>query len=110
MNYIHSYTEAAYAEEMIPSMTYTGLLESLGRLTDLGLIAPENPVTMLVVARIVDRTRILRSGVSAAEVRFVLESYRRRKPVDAVVHALERALETLQELENEGQSAAHRAW
>src|SRR5262249_10884299 len=97
MNSIHTYTEAAYAEETIPTMTYTSLLENLGRLTELGVIAPEKPVTMLVVARIVDRSRILRSGVSAAEIEFALRSYRRQRPVRAVVKALEQALETVVE-------------
>jgi hypothetical protein len=99
MNYIYTYSQAACAEETIPSMTYAALLSNLERLTELGVIAPENPVTMLVVARIVDRTRILRSGVTVGELRGALEAYRRRKGVEAVVKALEWAVETLAEHE-----------
>ena len=95
MNYLHLETEAAQAEEKIPSMTYRSLLENLGRLTELGVIAPENPATMLVAARLVDRARIQQSGISAGELRAALESYRdRRDCVSGVVKALERALET----------------
>jgi hypothetical protein len=95
MNYLYTYSEAAHAEEMIPSMTYATLLENLVRLTKLGVIAPENPVTMLVVARIVDRSRILRSGVTTLELQRALDAYREARPVLAVEKALEKALETL---------------
>lgn len=109
MNYIYTYTEAAHAEEMIPSLSYISLLENLGRLTELGVIGPDQPVTMLVVARIVDRSRILRSGVSVDEMQFVLDSYRRRRGVEAVAKALQRAIETLLEsqLENKRKTTAN---
>jgi hypothetical protein len=108
MNYLFIDTEARRAEELIPSMPYRTLLENLGRLTLLGVIAPQNPVTMLVVARLVDRARILRSGVTAAELRRALEAYKSAgKPIHGVVKALEQALETASE--NEGQAASHHA-
>jgi hypothetical protein len=99
---IYSYTasEADRAEEMIPSMTYATLLQNLGRLTDLGVIAPENTVSMLVVARLVDRARIVRSRIPVQTVQCTLEAYRVRKnPVYAVVKALERAVEIARENE-----------
>ncbi len=92
-NYLFPYTEAARAEESIPSMTYATLLENLSRLTDLGILAPENPVGMLVAARIVDRTRVQRSGLSALDLRRALEEYRKHpKAVFGIVKALEQAL------------------
>jgi hypothetical protein len=108
MNYFSIDTEARQAEELIPSMPYRTLLENLGRLTALGVITPQNPVTMLVAARLVDRARILRSGVTASELRRALEAYKSGiKPIPGVVKALEQALETA--LENERQAAAHHA-
>ena len=96
-----------------PRMDYRALLSELGALTELGVVAPESPATMLVVARLIDRARILRSGVTAIELRAALRAYlKQRKPVYSVVKALDRAIETALEnegLENEGQAAAHRA-
>lgn len=101
--------EAGLAEERIPSMDYRTLLSELGRLTELGVLAPETPATMLVVARLIDRARILRSGVTAVELRGALRAYlKQRQPVYSVVKALDRAIETV--LENEGQPAANRPW
>jgi hypothetical protein len=108
MNYLFIDTEARQAEELIPSMPYRTLLENLGRLTALGVIAPQNPVTMLVAARLVDRAGVLRSGVAAIELRRALEAYKTgAEPIHGVVKALEQALETASE--NESQAAAHHA-
>jgi 60 kDa SS-A/Ro ribonucleoprotein len=117
MTYIYTHRdshEASRAEERIPSMAYRELLSELSRLTELGVIAPESPATMLVVARLIDRSRIVRSGVTAVELRAALRTYlKQREPVYSVVKALDRAIETALEnegLENEGQSAANRPW
>jgi len=100
--------EAARAEEMIPSMTYRTLLENLERLTDLGVICAESTVSMLVVARLVDRARIRRSGVPAEVIQRTLASYRvSNEPVHAVIRALERAVEIA--LEDKREAAAHGA-
>jgi hypothetical protein len=90
---------AERAERMIPSMTYATLVDSLGRLTQLGVIGAGNPATMLVVARLVDRSRIMRSGMGAEELRRALSVYSNAtqwKPASAVVKALEQAVETVQ--------------
>jgi hypothetical protein len=58
MNYSYIDTETARAEDMIPSMSYAALLDNLIWLTRLGVLAPGNPTSMLVVARLVDRARI----------------------------------------------------
>ena len=114
MTYLYSHREAVRAEERIPSLDYRALLSELGNLTELGVIAPETPATMLVVARLIDRSRIVRSSVTAAELRAAMRAYlKQREPVYSVVKALDRAIETALEnegLENEGQAAAHRAW
>jgi hypothetical protein len=113
MNYSSINRDAERAEEMIPSMTYATLVNNLGRLTQLGVVAPGNPVSMLVVARIVDRSRILRSGMGAEELRRALAVYcnaTQWKPVYAVVKALEQAVETAVSLENKTQPAPYSAW
>jgi len=108
VTYFYTDNEASRAEEMIPSMSYATLLENLEKLTALGVITPESTVSMLVVARLVDRARIRRSGVPAEVLTRTLDAYRTRKnPVHAVVMALERAVEIA--LENKSEAAAHGA-
>ena len=105
MNSTFIYSNAERTEELLPSLSYAELVRGLGNLTAIGVISPETPVAMLVVARLVDRGRIARSGMSAAELRSALDVYqsgRTWKPVYAVVRALEQAVATL---ENEAQSA-----
>ena len=92
---------------MIPSMSYATLVNNLGRLTEIGAIGPGNPSTLLVVARLVDRARIQRSGVGVSELRQALTHYRAGKPSMAVIRALEQAVEIA--LENEAQPAAYSA-
>jgi hypothetical protein len=99
MNYLFINTEADRVEEMIPSMSYATLVENLGWMTELGVIAEESPTTMLVVARLVDRGRVLRSGLTASQLREATEMYRcgtQWKPVYSVVKALEAAQMYLQ--------------
>ncbi|HLX42338.1 MAG TPA: hypothetical protein VKR43_02840 [Bryobacteraceae bacterium] len=108
VTYFYTDNEAARAEEMIPSMTYRTLLENLQRLTDLGVICAESTVSMLVVARLVDRTRIRRSGVPVDVIQRTLAAYRNAsQPVHAVIRALERAVEIA--LEDKREAAAHGA-
>ena len=93
MHYLYIEAEAARAEETIPSMTYRALLENLGRLTELCVVAPENPATMLVAARLVDRSRIQQSGVGQGELRSALDRYRGRPDaVPGIVMALQHAI------------------
>ncbi|GEM_PF-5797794 len=92
-NYTYSYTQASRAEEMIPSMTYTGLVENLVALTDLGVLAPGDPATMLVAARLVDRARIARSGITVNTLKRALGEYRAHpRAVFGIIKALEQAL------------------
>ncbi|HTS75080.1 MAG TPA: hypothetical protein VMG40_02695 [Bryobacteraceae bacterium] len=93
MNYFSIDLEAARAEEQIPSMSYRELLENLTRLTELGVLTPENPASMLVVARLADRARFRRSGLTLDELRDALERYRAcADPARAVVKAIEQAI------------------
>ena len=96
LNYTYTDAQVARAEEMIPSMSYTALLDNLIWLSDLGVLAPGNPVSMLVVARLVDRTRLRRSGVTRQRIEAALEAYRvSGSAVVAVVKALEQAIATV---------------
>ena len=88
-------------------MSYATLVNNLGRLTEIGAIGPGNPATLLVVARLVDRTRIHRSGLSSAQLRQAMNAYRTGKPSMAVIRALEQAVEIA--LENEAQPASYSA-
>jgi len=110
MNYSFLSQAARRAEERIPAMGYGEMLENLGRLTELSVLAPENPISMLVVARLVDRTRILNSGIGSKQIHSALNRYRngrRWRPVEGVIKALEQALETA--LANERLESAHTA-
>ena len=73
LNYSYTDAQVARAEEMIPSMSYTALLDNLIWLSNLGVLAPENPVSMLVVARLVDRARLRRSGVTRQRLEAALK-------------------------------------
>jgi hypothetical protein len=96
MNYSYIDSEMARAEEMIPSMSYSMLLDNLNWLSKLGVLAPGNPASMLVVARLVDRARIRRSGITVDRLRTALDGYRASaNPVVAVVKALEQAIASL---------------
>lgn len=93
MNYSAIDTEAARAEEMIPSMSYAELLENLTRLTQLGILRPGNPARMLVVARLADRARFRRSGITLERLREALDRYRNSaRSAGAVVKAIEQAI------------------
>jgi hypothetical protein len=93
MNDSYIDAEMARAEDLIPSMSYRALLENLPWLTNLGVLAPGNPASMLVVARLVDRARIRQSGITADCLRTSLDAYRASpNPVYAVVKALEDAV------------------
>ena len=81
--------------EMIASMPYVELVNSLERLTSIGVIGAGLPATMLAAALLVDRARIARSGITASELRRVLGEYRKHPgAVYGIVKALEAAVET----------------
>jgi len=95
-NYFYPYREARRAEDTIPSMSYAELVENLIPLTDMRVLEPGNPITMLVAARLVDRTRIARSGMAASTLKRVLGEYRAHpRAVFGIVKALEQAVETM---------------
>jgi hypothetical protein len=99
MNQTLLYTSAERAEDMLPSLSYAELVRNLGPLTVIGVISQSNPATMLVVARLIDRGRIQRSGISLAELRAALVEYRQGAgfiPVNSVIRALEIAISTLE--------------
>jgi hypothetical protein len=82
-------------EETLPSLPYATLVRRLGSFTALGVFQEEGIEMMLVVARLIDRNRILRSGMTAAELERALADYRRAEdwtPLDVIEKALERAV------------------
>jgi hypothetical protein len=95
VTYFDSYdAQSPLAEDIVLTMSYPGLLDNLGRLTELGIIGPHDPVTMLVGARIVDRSRIAKSGIHAADIRSALQKYlQTANAVPGIVKALEVAVE-----------------
>ena len=99
MNQTLLYTSPEIAEDMLPSLSYAELVRSLGPLTVIGVIAQGNPATMLVVAKLIDRGRIQRSGLGVADLRAALDVYWQGAgfiPVQVVVRALESAIATLE--------------
>jgi hypothetical protein len=103
------FTNARRAEDLLPQLSYRDLVRQLGPLTSLRVIREGSPSAMLVVARLIDRSRISRSGIRAGELREALEAYRRGtrwNPVAAVENALELAIETAQGYESEDKAEA----
>ena len=93
------------AEDLLPSLSYRALVENLPLLTELGVIAEGSLPMMLVVARLVDRRRILQSRMSAMELECALEQYRaglNGRPLGAVEGALEQAVHVVQNRDREG--------
>lgn len=85
---------ARRAEDLLPSLAYRELVENLGPLTDLGILEEGGLATALVVARLVDRGRILRSGLSAQDLTAALATYRQvtARPISAIERALTQAI------------------
>lgn len=87
-------------EALLDSMPYAALLSNLGKLTAVGLLAPENPATALAVARLMDRKRVANSGVHPIAVLAAMRGYARGRedqralewaPVPSVSAALDHA-------------------
>jgi hypothetical protein len=96
MNYFYLEIEAARAEDSIPSMSYVQLLDNLVRFAELGVLAPDNPASMLVVARLGDRARFRRSGLTFDQLSAAVERYRRSVHADpSVAKAIELAIAPL---------------
>ncbi len=87
-------------EALLFAMPYATLVRSLGRMTAVGLIAPESHAAALVVARLIDRGRITASKVQPMALLAALQTYKsgkagsgklRWKPVASVMDALDEA-------------------
>ena len=81
---------------------YSQLLECLGPLTRSGVFQEGSFAAALAVARLIDRGRITRSGVSAVAIECALTRYREGAgwtPIKAIERALEQALRLLVETE-----------
>jgi len=81
----HEWTDFGYAQ----------LIANLGSLTRAGAFAEGSLAGALAVARLIDRGRVLRSGLRACELRRALETYRQGadwSPIPAIERALEQAI------------------
>ena len=84
-------------QDMLPSLGYRELLQSLPFLSDMGVLEDGSLPAALVSARLMDRSRILQSGMKSPELRDALAAYQRSahgKPVPAVEGAILEALDT----------------
>lgn len=87
-------------EALLESMPYVALVRNLGKLTAVGLLAPQSPATALAVARLIDRKRVANSGVHPIALLSALMTYRQGHgvrgrlqwaPVGSVIDALDQA-------------------
>lgn len=87
-------------EALLPAMGLTALIRNLGKMTNLGLIAPLSPATEVVVAKLGDAEELRRARVHPFSVLLALTQYKAGHgdkgsltwtPVPAVVAALDQA-------------------
>jgi hypothetical protein len=85
---------AMHQDDLWTSLPYQDLVKSLAALTDQGVFDDGGLDTALAVARLVDRGRITRSGLSAGDLTQALAEYRKTavRPVQAIERALEQAI------------------
>lgn len=89
------------AEETLPFLSFRELLDKLEYFTDLGIIAEGSLPMMLIVARLVDRRRVLQSGLTSTEVERALVRYRAHgKTVQIMEDALDQTVRMLRYAEN----------
>ena len=89
-------------EQTIPNLGYRELVHSLPFLSDVGVLQEGSLPAMLVVARLMDRHRVLQSGMKSAELRDALATYQRStsgRPVASVESAMLDAVSTAQHAE-----------
>lgn len=94
--------DADRAEEIIPALSYRQLTENLGSLAEMGVLTEGSLPMMLVVARLVDRRRLLNSGMTCAELRRTRDAYRiatAGKPLWTIETALEQAIKIVGQAE-----------
>jgi hypothetical protein len=93
------------------TLSYAAMVRKLGLLTALGVVVDGALPAALAVARLIDRGRIERSGLSAADLSSALAEYRggsRWKPAKSIERALEHAIAVKTGLESP--PAAQAAW
>jgi 60 kDa SS-A/Ro ribonucleoprotein len=87
-------------EALLDGMPYMALIRNLGKLTAVGLLAPQSPAAALVVARLTDRKRVANSRVHPLALLAALLIYKqghgekgslRWAPVASVIDALDEA-------------------
>jgi 60 kDa SS-A/Ro ribonucleoprotein len=78
-------------EALLETMPYCALLRHLGKLTAVGLIAPQGETTALVAARLLDHRRMARAKANPFTLLSTLLDYRKNDGVPAIARALEQA-------------------
>lgn len=78
-------------EALLETMPYCALLRHLGKLTAVGLIAPQGETTALVAARLLDHRRMARAKANPFTLLSTLLDYRKGNGVPAIARALEQA-------------------
>lgn len=87
-------------EALLDYMPYTVMVRNLGKLTAVGVLAPQSPATALVVARLIGRKRVCNSEIQPISVLSALLSYQlgrgdrrglRWAPVPNIIDALNEA-------------------
>ena len=68
-------------EALLESMPYTAMVRHLGKLTAVGLLAPQSTATALVVARLIDRKRVVNSKIHPIALLSALLTYKQGRGV-----------------------------
>jgi 60 kDa SS-A/Ro ribonucleoprotein len=93
-------TSGAVWEALLNEMPYTAMVRNLGKLTTVGVVAPQSAAAALVVARLIDRNRLKRSKVHPIALLAALLVYKQGRsergklrwaPVASVIDALDEA-------------------
>ena len=88
-------------EALLDNMPYSTMVRHLGKLTAVGVLAPRSAATALVVARLIDRKRVLNSKTLPVSLLSAVASYKHGRgakrglkwaPVANIVDALDEAL------------------
>jgi 60 kDa SS-A/Ro ribonucleoprotein len=87
-------------EALLDYMPYAAMVRHLGKLTAVGVLAPQSAATALVVARLIDRKRVCNSRIQPISLLAAVASYRQGRgakrllkwaPVANIVDALDEA-------------------
>lgn len=79
-------------EALLPNLPYRALVRNLGKLTEVGVLAPGSPSTALAVLRLTDRARLQKARVHPLTLLSALTAYKARgAATGAIIDALDEA-------------------